>query len=307
MKKYKKVFYIIGFIIIVAGILFIYRGKTNKEEIVIPDESVVPDENVVPEEIPIEEVPERTIVVCIDPGHYGGANEFYFQDGSSYCEGDTTLLIAIQLREILKQQYGIESYLTRETEHITLGGYTDAELDRGHISLRGEMAAGSDLFISLHTNANNDKANGYPTLDQPVAINKPILILNSVAREDEEILCTANLIGRKLTQMLAEGGLCTVEGFQENMDGTHLREWSEEYNDSINIEGTLCCRMADGQDYYGVLRGAADVGVPGIIVEHSFHTVSKVRECMANENLIQKLAQADADAIAEGFNIRKKQ
>lgn len=56
-----------------------------------------------------------------------------------YGEGIFTLQVGLFLREELKK-YGIESYMTRETDSITLGGYTDRDLDKGHIRLRGEYA-----------------------------------------------------------------------------------------------------------------------------------------------------------------------
>ena len=201
----------------------------------------------------IPDIPERKIVVCIDPGHYGGVNRFDFSDGSSYCEGDTTLLIALELQKILEQEYGIESYLTRDSSDITIQGLSNAVLENGYISLRGEAAAGSDLFVSLHTNANNDMANGYDTLMQPVSLNKPFVFLNTAARNSEEAVRTANLIGSHIVEIYAEKNLASITYFQEVTDGNNLMEWTDIYNDTLDVPGTVCCRTGDDGDYYGVL------------------------------------------------------
>ena len=76
-------------------------------------------------------------VVCIDPGHYKGASKLSGDQLYGYEEGVFTLKVALALRDEL-QKYGIQSYLTRETDSITIAGYTNGDLDHGKISLRGE-------------------------------------------------------------------------------------------------------------------------------------------------------------------------
>lgn len=56
-----------------------------------------------------------------------------------------------------------------------------------------------------------------------------------------------------------------------------------------------------------MLRGAADVGVPGMIIEHGFHTVPKMRELAVQGELAVQWAQADAYGIGEGFGMKKKE
>ena len=92
------------------------------------------------------------IKICIDPGHYAGKNEA----GDGYAEGDFTLNLALELKNLLEAEYGITVCMTRDSGSISIGGYKDAALDNGHISLRGTYAAeeGCDLFVSVHTNAN---------------------------------------------------------------------------------------------------------------------------------------------------------
>lgn len=248
-------------------------------------------------------VSDSGIRVCIDPGHYEGANLLYFPDGTSYCEGEVTLQIAQKLQEILKEKYGISAYLTRDTGTVSINGYTNDTLDGMYINLRGEMAAGADLFVSIHTNANNDWANGYETCSQPIAINKPLIIANTVARDDEAMLKLGNYVGQYLTEVDDELNIATVREFRTNLDGTSLLEWTDAYNDSLDVPGTICVRTGSDGDYYGVLRGAANVGVPGFIIEHGYHTVPEVRAQIADGDLITKWAEADAKGIAEGFGL----
>lgn len=62
---------------------------------------------------------------------------------------------------------------------------------------------------------------------------------------------------------------------------------------------TATRKGSGGADYYGVIRGAAAVGVPGVILEHSFHTNPKAAAWLMNDANLAKLAKAEADCIAE--------
>lgn len=239
------------------------------------------------------------LLVCIDPGHYAGANAME----GGYTEGDATLRIGLRLREILKSDYGIDSCMTREGGSITLEGHTDGELDQNFLRLRGAYAGvtGSDLFLSLHTNANEDNANGYETCSQPISINKPILLANTLACSSRAAIAVGNAIGANLAQASYRAGTATQSGFQAVRAG-NLSQWTDAYNDSPDLPGTMFARqMGDGRDYYGVLRGAAEVGVPGIIIEHGMHTVPEVRQIAVTGDLLERWASADAYGIAFGF------
>lgn len=61
----------------------------------------------------------------------------------------------------------------------------------------------------------------------------------------------------------------------------------------------------DGTDYYGVIRGAAAVGVPGLILEHSFHTNKEACTWLMNSENLKKLAVAEAATIAEYYGVKK--
>ena len=61
---------------------------------------------------------------------------------------------------------------------------------------------------------------------------------------------------------------------------------------------TATRKGSGGADYYGVIRGAVAVGVPGVILEHSFHTNHKAAAWLMSDANLAKLAKAEADCIA---------
>lgn len=243
------------------------------------------------------------VLICVDPGHYKGSSSLPSDETMyGYEEGIFTLRVGLALREELAK-HGINSYLTRETDSITIDNYTNAALDKGKISLRGMYAAGSNLFISLHTNANGDNANGCDTWHQPLEINKTLLILNQTASNQESMIAVANEIGTAVTAASSRLGLSVTNQFERVAAGS-LLEWTGDYNDSVNVKGTVCYRLGDNGDYYGVLRGAASVDVPGMIIEHGFHTVEEMRRQAMTGNLANEWAKADADGIAKGLGFQ---
>ena len=241
------------------------------------------------------------ISVCIDPGHYRNASTLSGNNIYGYDEGTFMLEVGLKLRDVLKEQYGISCIMTREKDDILLDGYKNADVDNVRISIRGEMAVNTDLFISLHTNANLDNANGYPAANQPVELNKTLVFVNQKAANSKVQIRQANAIGEFITLENYNAGLSFTDQF-DSCDSNSLRKWSDEFNDSLNVKGTVCYRIGDsGKDYYGVLRGANEVGVPGMIVEHGFHTIEDVRKACENGKMAEAWAAADAAGIAYGY------
>lgn len=56
-------------------------------------------------------------------------------------------------------------------------------------------------------------------------------------------------------------------------------------------------------NYYCVLRNAAKVGVSGVMVEHSYHTNTYVREWLMKDSNLKKLAAAEAKVIAQYYGM----
>lgn len=130
------------------------------------------------------------------------------------------------------------------------------------LTARGRAAIGCDLFLSLHSNAGVKAYN--ETVDRAVTIY-PV--------SGKEAALAASF-AQTITKTM---GL-------KDKPQTYSR-WNS----------------ANNADYYGVIRGAASVGVPGLILEHSFHTNNAVAEWLLDENNLRKLAIAEAKVIADRY------
>jgi hypothetical protein len=61
--------------------------------------------------------------------------------------------------------------------------------------------------------------------------------------------------------------------------------------------------QSDGRDWYGINRGASGVGVPSIILEHSFHTNYRATVWLSQDANLRNLAVAEAKVIADYYGI----
>ena len=148
---------------------------------------------------------------------------------------------------------------------------TDKEKDLPLVD-RGEAAKGADLFLSLHSNAAETAA--------------PDWVVGICFAKDEgsDIDERSRQIAIRLSQTVAQ-----VMGVDYQ----------------VTTRNSSKDRDGDGRmdDYYGVLRGAYNVGTVGVILEHGFHThTDTARWLLAEENL-QKLADAEAAVIAAWLGI----
>lgn len=134
------------------------------------------------------------------------------------------------------------------------------------LTTRGKKAKGCDLLISDHSNAVAKGVN--ESVDYPVVY----VPLNGKGDKIGKLLadCIAKTMGTK-----QEGRIATRKG-------------------------------STGADYYGVIRGAVSVGVPGLILEHSFHTNTKATAWLLKESNLDKLAKAEAAEIAAYFGVKKQ-
>ena len=129
---------------------------------------------------------------------------------------------------------------------------------------RGKKAAGCDLFLSLHSNA---VGSGVSSTDYPLAC-------------------------------------CCVSGKVDNL-GLELAQTVQRVM-GTNQDGRITKRKSDygNGDWYSVLYGAAQVGVPGILLEHSFHTNARATEWLLNDDNLRRMAQEEARVIAEAYHIK---
>lgn len=161
------------------------------------------------------------------------------------------------------EKHGAEVRLTRVSKD-----------ENPELTERGRSAAGCDAFVSLHSNASGDER-----------VTAPWMICFS---PDEKTQLD------ELSRSLAEAVGPVVSRVMDLPAPFY-------YTRSVDFD-----RDGNGyidDEYYGVLFGAKSVGVPGIIVEHGFHTNKKTAEWLMNEENLDVLARAEAEAIAKYFGI----
>jgi N-acetylmuramoyl-L-alanine amidase len=64
-------------------------------------------------------------------------------------------------------------------------------------------------------------------------------------------------------------------------------------------------KRGNNGDWYGVIRGATSVGVPGLILEHSFHTNTRSTKWLMVDSNLKKMAAAEAKVIADYYGVKK--
>lgn len=66
-------------------------------------------------------------------------------------------------------------------------------------------------------------------------------------------------------------------------------------------------RTHKGGEYYGVMRSARSVGCPRYyILEHSFHSNKAACDWLLKDSNLEKLAKKEVEAIADYYNLKKK-
>lgn len=166
-----------------------------------------------------------------------------------------------RLHELLAAELrkrGVTVVLTRQNQAADLS-----------LISRGKKAKGCDLFLSLHSNAASTEG-----VDYPVAY---VLRPNARTSIDEK----AAEIGLNLAKVV-QGVMGTTQG---------ARTATRASGNDRDGNGLL------DDEYYGVLEGARRVGVPAVILEHSFHTNKKATAWLLVDANLQALAKAEADAI----------
>ena len=156
-------------------------------------------------------------------------------------------------------------------EVITTRANQRADLD---LYERGRKAKGCDAFISLHSNAASAESVNYVVCMHQIDDNCK-MDDTSKALAKKLATCVAGIMGAKAQTWSTKGSY--------DRDGNGYKD-----------------------DYYGVLRGAHAVKVPGVIIEHGFHTNKAQADWLMKDANLQKLADAEAAAIAEFFGVEKK-
>ena len=201
--------------------------------------------------------------ICIDAGHYGKYNRC--PAIPEYYESEVMWKLHLLLKAKL-ESLGATVITTRANMN------TDLDLKS-----RGKAAKGCDLFLSLHSNAVGSGMN--ESVDYVAAYH---------LTEDTKATCddVSEDIARVLAPVIAKT-MGTNQGYQV---------LTRKSSNDRNGDGML------NDNYYGVLHGARLVDVPGIILEHSFHTNTKAVKWLLVESNLDRLATAEAEALLSYFS-----
>lgn len=198
--------------------------------------------------------------VCIDSGHFDKYNR---------CPNNPNYYESVQMWKLhlLQKKYlearGIEVITTRPTLEKDL-----------NLTTRGKMAKGCDLFISNHTNAVGSAMN--ESVDHVAVYH---LTADNWTDADEKSVKFANALAPVIAQEMGTKQQYKVLSRKADYDR--------------NNDGVL------NDNYYAVLHGARMVNVPALILEHSFHTNSRSVKWLLDDANLDRLARAEAEAIAK--------
>ena len=171
------------------------------------------------------------------------------------------------------------AYLLKEAleEYGFIVGMTRYSInDDPELTARGRRAKGYDLFLSLHSNAASSE-----TPDAPWLIHYSDDMYTDLDEKSRDI---ARVLGPVVS---------SVMGVSAPYYYTKACDFDRDGDGRV------------GDEYYGVLFGAKSVGVPGVIIEHSFHTNRAATEWLMNDKNLVTLARAEAAAIAEYYGLKE--
>ena len=206
--------------------------------------------------------------ICIDAGHYAYYNQS--PANKKYWESKAMWKLTMMQKKYL-EELGFEVILTRDKQEVDLA-----------LTQRGKKSVGCVCLVSNHSNAvgsrvdeNVDRATAYCLVD-----NKSTKI-DEISRE----------IGELLTNTVTE----VMELKQAPAIATRLSDDDRDGDGKRN------------DNYYGILHGAFLVGTPALILEHSFHTNTRSTKWLKNDDNHDKMAKAEAEALAKYFGVTKKE
>lgn len=205
-------------------------------------------------------------VVCLDAGHYGKYNQS--PAVKDYYESEAMWKLHLLLKNAL-EAYGIKVTTTRANQVKDLALYD-----------RGGASSGANLFLSLHSNAVGSKVN--ESVDY-------VRVYHLYEDDGTDVDDKSKALAKLLAPVIA-----TTMGVKQGGQTASRRASSDK-----NGDGVL------NDNYYGVLNGARQVGTPGLILEHSFHTNTRATKWLLEDANLKKLAEAEAAVIAAYFGMEK--
>lgn len=134
---------------------------------------------------------------------------------------------------------------------------------------RAQVATGCDLLLSLHSNAAG----------------------NGVFEGTDYVAVFASVHADAAMLELAEALADTVAGV---MDTVQAPQVHQKWNSTKTA------------DWMGIIRHAHSVGVPALLIEHSFHTDSRSTYWLMQDASLTALAKAEAAVIAKHYGLEKE-
>ena len=203
-------------------------------------------------------------IICLDAGHYGKYNRS--PAVPEYYESEMNWKLHNYLAAEL-ESYGIQVKKTRAEQAKDLELYN-----------RGAASKDCDLFLSIHSNAVGSR------VDESVDyVRLYHLVDDKSTTVDDQSKEVAKLL------------LPAIVDLMQPKQGGHITTRKSTYDS--NRDGEM------NDNYYGVLNGARQVGTAGIILEHSFHTNTRMTKWLLEDSNLRKLAKAEANVLAEYFGM----
>ena len=201
------------------------------------------DDTDMPATVSVEPKKKDHYIVVLDPGHgtvdkdgYDPGADHKFSDGTKFVEADLTMKIANYVKKELGKYSNITVYMT----HDTVGASKAINMT---LNERVDFAANkhADLLVSLHLNA----------FDYETAHGAEVLVPRT-GRYNTEVAENAHKVANNILKRLVSLGLYD-RGLKEKDSG----------DGGVYPDGSKA-------DYYAIIRGGQNAGIPAIIVEHAF-------------------------------------
>lgn len=134
---------------------------------------------------------------------------------------------------------------------------------------RAQVGAGCDLLLSLHSNA----------AGSGVAEGTDYVAVFASVHATAEQLELANELSEAVAECMG------------TKQPPQVHQW---------------WNSAKTADYMGVIRHAHTLGVPAMLIEHSFHTDTRVTKWLMDDVNLKALAETEAAVIARHYNLKKE-
>lgn len=214
------------------------------------------------------EAADDNLIIVLDPGHGGTDTGAIASTGLQ--EKSVNLKIALYMKTMLEEYYGVEVYATRTTD-IYVG------LEDRAIYAESKNA---DIFISIHANSST----------------------NSIASGAEVYYPNGNYISAFNTSISYE---TTKELAQKVQDGYVAMGLTDR---GILIRNASEYKYSDGSaaDYYSVIRNTKLRGIPSLLLEHAFlSNASDVANYLNTDAKLEALATSNVNAMVSVLGLSK--